>query len=83
MDLGFFLAEAISLAVSKIGAYALMPLSQEFIAAGAKTFIQLLHNTISKLYGQHGYSFTMVSTLEEARSMAASAPISVQDETEQ
>jgi hypothetical protein len=33
--LGFFLAEAISLAVSKIGAYALMPLSREFVAAGA------------------------------------------------
>jgi hypothetical protein len=33
--LGFFLAESITLAVSKIGAYALIPLSQEFVAAGA------------------------------------------------
>lgn len=33
--LGWWLAEAITLAVSKIGAYALMPLSQEFVAAGA------------------------------------------------
>ena len=33
--LGFFLAEAITKAVSKIGAYALIPLSQEFVEAGA------------------------------------------------
>jgi len=33
--LGFFLAEAITLAVSKIGAYALIPLSQGFVEAGA------------------------------------------------
>ena len=33
--LGLFLAEAITLAVSKIGAYALIPLSQEFVEAGA------------------------------------------------
>jgi len=33
--LGFFLAEAITLAVSKIGAFALIPLSQQFVAAGA------------------------------------------------
>ena len=32
--LGFFLAEAIILAVSKIGAFALIPLSQEFVEAG-------------------------------------------------
>jgi hypothetical protein len=33
--LGCFLAEAITLAVSKIGAYALIPLSQEFVEKGA------------------------------------------------
>ena len=33
--LGFFLAHAITRAVSKIGAYALIPLSQEFVEAGA------------------------------------------------
>ena len=33
--LGCFLAEAITLAVSKIGSYALIPLSQEFVAGGA------------------------------------------------
>ena len=33
--LGFFLAEATTLAVSKIGAFALIPLSQEFVEAGA------------------------------------------------
>jgi hypothetical protein len=33
--LGCFVAEGITLAVSKIGAYALIPLSQEFVEAGA------------------------------------------------
>ncbi len=33
--LGFFLAEAITLAVSKIGGFALIPLSREFVEAGA------------------------------------------------
>jgi hypothetical protein len=33
--LGCFLAEAITLAISKIGTYALIPLSQEFVKAGA------------------------------------------------
>ena len=33
--LGLYWAEAITLAISKIGAYALIPLSQEFVAAGA------------------------------------------------
>jgi hypothetical protein len=33
--LAFFLAEAITLAVSKIGTYALIPLSQEFVEVGA------------------------------------------------
>lgn len=34
--LGCFLAEAITLAVSKLGAYALVPLSREFVAGGAQ-----------------------------------------------
>ena len=33
--LGLFLAEAITLAVSKIGSYGLIPLSQKFVEAGA------------------------------------------------
>jgi len=33
--LGWWLAEAITLAVSKLGAFALIPLSQEFVEAGA------------------------------------------------
>ena len=33
--MGFFLVEAITLAVSKIGGYALIPLSREFVEAGA------------------------------------------------
>ena len=35
MALGFFLVLAIILAVSKLGAFALIPLSQEFVEAGA------------------------------------------------
>jgi hypothetical protein len=33
--LGCFVAEAVTLAVTKIGTYSLIPLSQEFVAAGA------------------------------------------------
>ncbi len=46
------------------------------IMVGARNFVQLLYNTLSRLYGQRGYSFTMVATLEEARTMADSTPIS-------
>ena len=35
VTLGFFSVEAITLAVGKIGAFALLPLSQEFVEAGA------------------------------------------------
>ena len=35
LALGFFLAEAIILAVSTIGTFALIPLSQDFVEAGA------------------------------------------------
>jgi hypothetical protein len=42
--LGWWLAEAIVLAVSKIGAFALIPLSQEYVSAGApeSSFFQTL-----------------------------------------
>ena len=36
--LGLFVAEAITLAVGKMGAYALIPLSQEFVEAGTPEF---------------------------------------------
>ena len=35
VTLGFFLAEAITLAVSKVGGFALIPLSQDFVKSGA------------------------------------------------
>jgi hypothetical protein len=53
--LGLFLAEAITLAVSKIGAYSLIPLSQEFVAAGApepsyfKTLGDFLYSGVDRL----------------------------------
>ncbi len=53
--LGLFLAEAITLAVSKTGAYALIPLSQEFIEAGApetsyfQTFGDFLYSGVDRL----------------------------------
>ena len=42
--LGFFLAESITLAVSKLGGFALLPLSQQFVEAGApeRSYFQTL-----------------------------------------
>jgi len=60
--LGFFLAEGISLAVSKIGTYALLPLSQEFAAAGApeestcQTLRRFLYNDVDR----RGYDIHML-----------------------
>jgi hypothetical protein len=59
--LGFFLAEAITLAMSKIGTFALIPLSQEFVAAGApetstyQTLGRFLYNGIDR----QGYDIHM------------------------
>jgi hypothetical protein len=48
--LGWWLAEAIILAVSKIGAYALIPLSLAYVKAGApeSSYFQTLHGLWSK-----------------------------------
>jgi hypothetical protein len=60
--LGFFLAEGITLAVSKIGAYALIPLSQEFVEAGApeastyQTLGRFLYNGVDR----QGYDIHML-----------------------
>lgn len=60
--LGFFLAEAITLAVSKIGTFALVPLSQEFVAAGApeQPHLQALGNFLYNGIDRRGYDIHML-----------------------
>lgn len=60
--LGCFLAEGITLAVSKIGAYGLMPLSQEFVAAGApeSSYFQTLGDFLYNGVDQKGYDIHML-----------------------
>ena len=52
-----FVAEAITLAVSKIGAYGLIPLSQEFVAAGAPepSYLQTLGDFLYHGLDRLGY----------------------------
>jgi hypothetical protein len=59
--LGLFLAEAITLAVSKIGAYALIPVSQEFVAAGSPepSHFQTLGNFLYHGVDRRGYDIHM------------------------
>jgi hypothetical protein len=58
----FFVAEAITLAVSKIGTYGLLPLSQEFVEAGApepsyfQTLADFLYHGLDRL----GYDIHML-----------------------
>jgi hypothetical protein len=60
--LGCFLAEAITLAVSKIGAYALIPLSQEFVEAGApeSSHFQTLGRFLYHGVDRQGYDIHML-----------------------
>jgi hypothetical protein len=60
--LGFFLAEGITLAVSKIGAYGLIPLSQEFVAAGApeSSYYQTLGDFLYNGVDRKGYDIHML-----------------------
>ncbi|MGB3715677.1 MAG: DUF4386 domain-containing protein [Candidatus Promineifilaceae bacterium] len=60
--LGLFLAEAITLAVSKIGAYSLMPLSQEFVAAGAPepSYFQTLGDFLYSGVDRLGYDIHLL-----------------------
>ncbi len=55
--LGFFLAEAITLAVSKVGGFALIPLSQEFVEAGApeSSYFQTLGDFLYYGVDRQGY----------------------------
>ena len=60
--LGLFLAEAITLAVSKIGAYALIPLSQEFVEAGApaSSYFQTLGDFLYSGVDRLGYDIHLL-----------------------
>ena len=60
--LGWWLAEAITLAVSKIGAYALIPLSQEFVEAGAPepSYFQTLGDFLYYGLDRTGYDICML-----------------------
>jgi hypothetical protein len=60
--LGCFLAEAITLAVSKIGAYALIPISQQFVAAGSPepSYLQTLGDFLYKGVDRRGYDIHML-----------------------
>lgn len=60
--LGLWLAEAITLAVSKIGAYALIPLSQEFVKAGAPepSYFQTLVDFLYYGFDRQGYSIHLL-----------------------
>jgi hypothetical protein len=60
--LGCFLAEAITLAVSKIGTYSLIPLSQEFIEAGApeSSYYQTLGDILYYGVDRRGYDVHML-----------------------
>jgi hypothetical protein len=60
--LGLFLAEAITLAVSKIGAYGLIPLSQEFVEAGAPeaSYFQTLGDFLYSGVDRLGYDIHLL-----------------------
>ena len=60
--LGCFIAEAITLAVSKIGAYGLIPLSQEFVAAGTpeSTYYQTLGDFLYYGVDRKGYDIHII-----------------------
>ena len=57
-----FVAEAITLAVSKIGAYGLIPLSQEFVEAGAPepSYLQTLGEFLYHGFDRLGYDIHML-----------------------
>jgi len=60
--LGFYWAEAITLAIGKIGAFALMPLSLRFIQAGAPeaSYFQTLGDLFYSGFERVGYEIHMV-----------------------
>lgn len=60
--LGWWLAEAITLAVSKIGAFALMPLSLEFVKAGTpdSSYFQALGDFFYYGFDRQGWALHML-----------------------
>jgi hypothetical protein len=60
--LGCYLAEAITKAVAKIGAYALIPLSQKFVEAGApeSSYFQTLSDFLYNGVDRTGYDIHML-----------------------
>jgi hypothetical protein len=60
--LGWWLAEAIILAVSKIGAFALIPLSQEFVKAGTSdsAYLQTLGDFYYNGFDRQGWTLHML-----------------------
>ena len=60
--LGCFTAEGITLAVSKIGAFGLIPLSQHFVAAGSpeSSYFQTLGDLLYKSVDRRGYDIHML-----------------------
>lgn len=60
--LGCFFAEAITLAVSKMGAYALIPLSQPFVKAGAPehSYLQTMGDFLYYGVDRRGYDIHML-----------------------
>ena len=60
--LGCFLAEAITLAVSKIGVYGLIPLSQEYVEAGTpeSSYFQTLGDFLYHSVDRTGYDIHML-----------------------
>jgi len=60
--LGWWMAEAITLAVSKIGAFALIPLSQEYVAAGApaSSYFQTLGDFLYYGVDRQGWAIHML-----------------------
>jgi len=60
--LGWWLAEAITLAVSKIGAFALIPLSQEYVKAGApdSSYFQTLGDFFYCGFDRQGWAIHML-----------------------
>ncbi len=60
--LALFLAEAITLAMSKVGAYGLIPVSQKFAGAGApdSSYLQTLGNFLYQGVDRLGYDIHML-----------------------